>query len=297
MYERCRALLHAGLGDPHEAERWAGDAIERAEAVGSRWDWLEAHRARGMAALLAREPERAAEILGAAWEHLDRERVGEPGAFPVAPELVEALADFGELERAQAVLDRLAARAERLAHPWGLATAKRCAAIIGLAGSYEPAHALALAEAAADYERLGLAFDRARTLLSLGRAQRRVKQWGAAREALEGAVRGFEAIGSGGWAQQARADLSRVGGRKPRATGELTPTEREVVELAAGGMANKEIAAGLMLAVHTVEVHLSRAYAKLGVRSRAQLANRLAEGGAVRESRGRAPNSGPSVKS
>ena len=88
-------------------------------------------------------------------------------------------------------------------------------------------------------------FDHARALLSLGRAQRRVKQWGAAREALEGAVAAFDALGSEGWAQQARADLSRVGGRKPRATGELTPTEREVVELAAGGMANKEIAAGL----------------------------------------------------
>jgi DNA-binding CsgD family transcriptional regulator len=277
MYQRCRALLCAGLGDPEEAERWAVDAIERAEIVGSRWDWLEAHRARGVAALLAREPERAAGILGAAWEHLDRERVGEPGAFPVAPELVEALVDMGELERAQAVLLRLTARAERLNHPWGLATAKRCAAIIGLAGNYEPGHALALGEAAADYERLGLAFDRARTLLSLGRAQRRVKQWGAAREALEGAVAGFEELGSGGWTQQARADLSRVGGRRPRATGELTPTEREVVELAAEGMANKEIAAALKLAVHTVEVHLSRAYPKLGVRGRAQLANRLAE--------------------
>jgi DNA-binding NarL/FixJ family response regulator len=124
---------------------------------------------------------------------------------------------------------------------------------------------------------MGLAFDHARSLLSLGRAQRRVKQWGAAREALEGAVEAFDALGSEGWVQQARADLSRVGGRKPRATGELTPTEREVVELAAGGMANKEIAAALTLAVHTVEVHLSRAYAKLGVRSRAQLANRLLE--------------------
>jgi DNA-binding CsgD family transcriptional regulator len=281
MYERCRALLHAGLGESDEAERWAAEAIERAENVGSRWDWLEAHRARGMAAQLSGEPERAAAALGAVWEHLDRERVGEPGVFPVAPELVEALADSGELERARAVLHRLDARAERLAHPWGLATAKRCAAMIALADNYEPGHALALAEAAADYERLGLAFDHARTLLSLGRTQRRVKQWGAAREALEGAVAAFDALGSDGWAQQARADLSRVGGRKPRATGELTPTEREVVELAAGGMANKEIAAGLKLAVHTVEVHLSRAYAKLGVRSRAQLANRLAGGDSV----------------
>jgi DNA-binding NarL/FixJ family response regulator len=51
-----------------------------------------------------------------------------------------------------------------------------------------------------------------------------------------------------------------------------------VVELAAGGMANKEIARTLHLAVHTVEVHLSRAYARLGVRSRAQLAAKLHDG-------------------
>ena len=42
-------------------------------------------------------------------------------------------------------------------------------------------------------------------------------------------------------------------------------------------MANKEIAQALDLAVHTVEVHLSRAYARLGVRSRTQLAARLPE--------------------
>jgi DNA-binding NarL/FixJ family response regulator len=48
-----------------------------------------------------------------------------------------------------------------------------------------------------------------------------------------------------------------------------------VVELAAEGRANKEIARALHVTVHTVEVHLSRAYAKLGVRSRAQLASRL----------------------
>jgi DNA-binding NarL/FixJ family response regulator len=68
-----------------------------------------------------------------------------------------------------------------------------------------------------------------------------------------------------------------VGGRKPRASGELTPTERDVVQLAAGGLANKEIAGRLNLAVHTVEVHLSRAYATLGVRSRSQLAAKLSD--------------------
>ena len=87
----------------------------------------------------------------------------------------------------------------------------------------------------------------------------------------------FAALGSKGWADRARADLERVGGRRPRSSGELTPTERQIVELAAEGLANKEIARTLDLAVHTVEVHLSRAYARLGVRSRAQLAARLSE--------------------
>ena len=45
--------------------------------------------------------------------------------------------------------------------------------------------------------------------------------------------------------------------------------------MAATGLSNKEIAQALYVTVHTVEVHLSRAYAKLGIRSRAQLASRL----------------------
>ena len=51
--------------------------------------------------------------------------------------------------------------------------------------------------------------------------------------------------------------------------------EQRVVELAADGLSNKEIAARLVVSVHTVEVHLSHAYAKLGVRSRAELARRI----------------------
>ena len=48
-----------------------------------------------------------------------------------------------------------------------------------------------------------------------------------------------------------------------------------MVELAATGLSNKEIARTLFLSVHTVEVHLSRSYVKLGVRSRSQLARAL----------------------
>jgi DNA-binding CsgD family transcriptional regulator len=277
-HERCRALLAAGRGVAADAARWAEEAIASAERLGVRWDWLEAMRARGVVALLEQDPARAAASLRPVWEHTCREGVDDPGAFPVAPELVEALADLGEREEAMAVIVRLRALSEQQQHPWGLVTAHRCEAVVRLAGgAYDEPAALALAGAAADYARLGLRFDRARSLLSVGRAQRRLKKWGPARESLRSAIAAFEELGSCGWAQRARSELERIGARRARPSGELTPTEREVVKLAASGRANKEIAQALSLAVHTVEVHLSRAYGKLGVRSRSQLAGRLTD--------------------
>jgi DNA-binding CsgD family transcriptional regulator len=82
-------------------------------------------------------------------------------------------------------------------------------------------------------------------------------------------------MGAPGWLREARSELSRVGGRKPAAAGGLSSTERQVADLAAAGRSNKEIAAALHVTVHTVEKHLSRAYAKLGITSRGQLAQRL----------------------
>jgi DNA-binding NarL/FixJ family response regulator len=135
----------------------------------------------------------------------------------------------------------------------------------------------ALLGAAGAYEALGLHFDRARSLLSLGRAQRRQRKWGASRTALEQAADAFDRLGSPGWAEDARAEHARVGGRRPPRTGQLTPAEQRVVDLAADGLSNKEIAQSLVVSVRTVEVHLKHAYAKLGVRTRAQLARHLAK--------------------
>lgn len=276
MYERCRALLAAGRGIPGEAEQWAAQAISAAEASGFGWDRLEGLRALGIAALLAHEPARAAESLRAVWEHTLREGVDEPGVFPVAPELVEALAELGELDQARGVTGRLKDLSERQRHPWGLVTAMRCDAIIRLAfDGDDRGAAAALGQVAGEYGRLSLCFDRARSLLSLGRAQRRLRQWAAARSSLQGAASAFEELGSVGWVAQARSELARVGARRPAPSGELTASERRVVELAACGNSNKQIARELYVTVHTVEAHLSHAYAKLGVRSRGQLAGRL----------------------
>jgi hypothetical protein len=96
-------------------------------------------------------------------------RVGEPGAFPSRPSWSRRWPTPASSSARSG--GRAAARARRAAHA-SLGARDRQApdAVIGLAASYEPAHALALADAAADYDRLGLAFDHARTLLSLGRA-------------------------------------------------------------------------------------------------------------------------------
>jgi DNA-binding NarL/FixJ family response regulator len=275
-YQRCRALVAAGRGRADEVERWARPALAEAEARGYRWQVLESQRALGIGALLARDPGRAVGLLGAVWRHTVREAVDEPGAFPVAPDLVEALVELGELDQARAVADRLRRLAHEQQHPWGLASAKRCAAVIRLASARDDDHGPSeLAQAADEYASLGLGFERARTLLSLGRAQRRSRRWGAARRSLQATAAAFEEIASEGWAEQARSEIGRVGARRPHASGELTPAEQRVVELAAGGLSNKEIAQRLVVTVNTVEVHLSRAYAKLNVRSRSQLADRL----------------------
>jgi len=276
MYQRCRALLAAGRGLPGEAEHWAEETIARARATGNRWDLLEALRAQGTAALLVHEPDRAAESLRMVWEHTCREGVDEPGVFPVAPELVEALVETGEVEEARAVTSRLRGLAEMQEHPWGLTTAKRCDALVALGSrTDETAAAASLEEVALAYGMLGLHFDQGRALLLLGRALRRRRGWAAARGALEQATAVFDEIGSPGWADEARSELARVGARRPATAGRLTPTEQRVVDLAIDGLSNKEIARTLVVTVNTVETHLSHAYAKLGIRSRAQLAGAL----------------------
>jgi DNA-binding NarL/FixJ family response regulator len=122
---------------------------------------------------------------------------------------------------------------------------------------------------------LGLNFDHARCLLALGRAERRFKKNGAARRSLTESAALFDQGGCIGWAEQARAELARVSGRRSSTQKGLTPSERQVATLAAGGMSNKEIAAKLFISVYTVEAHLTHVYAKLAIHSRTQLIRNL----------------------
>jgi DNA-binding CsgD family transcriptional regulator len=129
-------------------------------------------------------------------------------------------------------------------------------------------------EALAQHARVAIPFERGRTLLVLGAVQRRAKRKRAAREALEEALAVFERLGARLFAEQARLELGRIGGRGP-ATDQLTATERRVAGLVAEGRSTKEVAATLFVSPKTVEGHLSRIYAKLGIHSRAALAREL----------------------
>ncbi len=101
--------------------------------TGSVWDELHARHARGIAALIESAPDRALEDLSAVWEHCEREGVLDPGAFPVAPDLVETLVELERFDEAVAIASRLEEVAAQQDHPWARATAKRCAAVIELA--------------------------------------------------------------------------------------------------------------------------------------------------------------------
>lgn len=276
MYERCRALVAAGRGDPAEARRWGLVAEQRAAEIGVRWDWLESNRALGLAALLEKNVEEAVARFAAVWEHTEREGVLDPGTFPVGPDLIEALAEAGATARAHEVLARLQHLAWEQDHPWARLGTRRGTATLALVDAYDEDGAAELAAVAAEYAAAGLHQEAARTLLTLGRAQRRARKWGAARETLERAVQAFEQIGAPGWADDARAELERVGARRPAAEGTLTPTELRVATLAAEGLTNKEIARALVVTVNTVEFHLRNTYAKLDIRGRVQLAGALA---------------------
>ena len=151
-----------------------------------------------------------------------------------------------------------------------LAHVTRCTGLVAAARGDVAEAAALLADAVAQHEQAADSFGRARALLALGVVRRRQRQKRAAREAITAALDGFEQLGAATWIERARAELGRIGGRV-REEG-LTAAERRVAALVAEGRTNREVAAALFLGERTVETHLSHAYAKLGVRSRAELA-------------------------
>src|SRR5206468_1014795 len=227
----------------------------------------------GLLALWRGDAATAAERLGEADRQASALGWGAPDARPWTADYAEALLELGRIDDAVRVIDLWEADATRLARERVLAHVTRCRGLVSAARGAVAEAASSLDQAAARHEEVGDAFGRARALLALGIVLRRTRQKRPAREAIHDALGGFEQLGAATWVEKARAELGRIGGRK-RAEG-LTAAERRVAVLVAAGRTNREVAAELFLAERTVAGHLTRVYAKLGVRSRTELARRL----------------------
>ncbi|WP_250032212.1 AAA family ATPase [Paractinoplanes maris] len=133
--------------------------------------------------------------------------------------------------------------------------------------------------AAAD--RAGSALESGRSHLTYGRWLRRRRRIVRSREHLSTAVAIFHAAGAQPWATLAHRELEAAGvSTRPSPTEfgpteSLTPQERQVAELAAGGLSNREIAAQLLLSHRTIGSHLYRAFAKLSITDRRQVGQAL----------------------
>jgi DNA-binding CsgD family transcriptional regulator len=265
-----RATVRAHAGDEAGARADAAAARETCAALGASEPLLWVADALGVLELSLGDAQAAWAATTAFATHVEAGGVGPVG---FVPEALEALIALGELDRAAALLERFEQRGQELDRAWVSAMAARCRGLLAAARGDLDAAQAALEKALVEHERLELEFSLARTLLAQGHVRRRRREKRLARDALEQALERFERMGARLWADRARAELARVSSRAT--PGALTVAERRVVELAAAGRSNKEIANELFVSVHTVEAHLTHAYAKLGVRKRSQLAVRL----------------------
>ena len=196
-----------------------------------------------------------------------------PDARPWTADYVEALLQLDRLDEAETIVDRWETDAARVGHVLAIAHVTRCRGLVAAARGTVDEAVLLLEQAVAQYDGIGDIFGLARAQLVLGVVLRRARQKRAAREAIVAALEGFEDLGARSWGDRARDELGRIGGRK-REVG-LTPAERRVAALVAEGRTNHEVATALFLSERTVASHLTRIYAKLGVRSRTELARKV----------------------
>ena len=269
-----RALIAAVRGDVGRTRQLAGRGLELVHGGGIFFVQLES--VLGFLELSLGDAAAAAEHLRGLPPLLDRMGYGEPSVNRVLPNAIEALVQLGELDEAMPLVDKLEERGRSLDSPWSLSTGARCRGLLlGAAGDLGGALD-AFDRALLAHRRMPGPFEQGRTLLAKGMVERRDRKRARAKGSFEEALEIFEAIGAALWAGRAQQELGRVGLR--RAAGdELTESELRVAELAARGLTNREVAAALFMSPKTVEANLSRIYRKLGIGSRAELGARMAE--------------------
>ena len=215
---------------------------------------------------------RADEALAACDEFARRiqPRLVAPSLAAVNSQRARALAALGRREEGIPLVEDELARARASGAPGAIGRALRVLGELkGDAGVDD------LRESVSVLERSLMRLERAKALASLGATLRRNREPTEAREPLREALELADACGAKPVVEFARTELYATGAR-PRTeaasgVGALTASERRVAGLAAEGNSNRDIAQALFVTPKTVEVHLSNAYRKLGIRSRREL--------------------------
>lgn len=192
-----------------------------------------------------------------------------------AADQVEAATRLGQPDRAAQPMTRLTDWMNVASpQPANEAVMLRCRALMDPGEAAEDYYLAALRLHAIS----GRSYPWARTELLYGEWLRRARRSSEARGVLHGALERFGHVGAALWADRARAELRAAGGKvsgTPAPAGgvsRLTSQELQVVRLAAAGETNRDIAARLFLSPRTISHHLYRAFPKLGVTTRTELA-------------------------
>jgi DNA-binding CsgD family transcriptional regulator len=201
----------------------------------------------------------------------------EPGVLTWCPARIEALAAAGRHDEAADLAGRAQGIAEARGRGSAVAGALRARGVLESARGHPDAAAAAFERSAACLP-AGMTFESGLLGLAFGIHLRRSGRRRRAGDHLRAALDAFDALGARPYVERAAAEL-RACGITPRRRGPalpvLTGREHAVATLVAEGLTNREIAERLVVSSKTVEYHLANSFAKLGVRSRAQLAARI----------------------
>jgi DNA-binding CsgD family transcriptional regulator len=272
---RAKALIETDLGRVEQARASAEEALAWAQTVSNDFFTIETLGTLGRLELALGNVELAAGHLRELPAQLLAAGMHDP-AQVIWGDAIETLIALGETAQARSYLEHFERNAQRLPCPPALSIAARCSGLLAAAEGDAAAGLEALERVAAEQPASRWPLEHARTLLCLGGVRRQALRRTEARAALEPALAIFEGLGAALWAEKARAELRRIGGRHSSGSDGLTETETQVAVLAARGRSNKEIAAELFMGLSTVEMHLSRVYRKLEIRSRSGLGPWLA---------------------
>ena len=212
------ALVDAHFGRAEAARAAAETGRTKAEQIGDLAFATRCSHVLGFVALSLGDAQAAVRHLAPLRRNEERLGLSEPAMFCIAPDLAEALVLAGELDAAREVQAELEARGRALGRKWAVATALRCRGLIAAVEGRTDDALVDLQAAVARHADVQQPFDRARTLLVLGAAQRRAKQRAEGRVSLEAALAVFEELDAALWADRARAEIARLGGRRAPVT-------------------------------------------------------------------------------